>query len=102
MATVEEIRSALESVKDPDFDLGILDMGLVYDISVGERGDEVKVVMTLTSPMCPLVAVHRKDVEESVLAIAGVKRATVEFTFSPPWDPATMATDDVKAILGIW
>jgi metal-sulfur cluster biosynthetic enzyme len=44
----------------------------------------------------------KKSVEDHVLAVEGVKSATVDITFSPPWDPATMASDDVKAALGIW
>jgi metal-sulfur cluster biosynthetic enzyme len=44
----------------------------------------------------------KKSVEDRVLAIEGVQSANVEITFTPPWDPATMASDDVKAMLGIW
>ena len=44
----------------------------------------------------------QKSVEDHVLAVEGVKTATVDITFSPPWDPVTMASDDVKAALGIW
>ena len=88
---------------DPELNLGILDLGLVYDISVaGDTGEHVTVVMTLTSPMCPVGPLFKKSVEENVKAVDGVKSATVDITFSPPWDPNTMATDDVKAALGIW
>ena len=58
--------------------------------------------MTLTSPMCPVGPMFMKSVEDRVLAVEGVKTANVEITFTPPWDPATMASDDVKAMLGIW
>ena len=103
MPTVEQVRSALQEVKDPELNLGILELGLVYDISVGGDAQEyVNVVMTLTSPMCPVGPMFKKSVEDHVLAIDGVKEAAVEITFSPPWDPATMASDDVKAALGIW
>jgi metal-sulfur cluster biosynthetic enzyme len=103
MPTAEQIRTALEAVKDPELDLGILELGLVYDIGVeGDASEHVNVVMTLTSPMCPVGPMFRKSVEDHVLAVEGVKSATVDITFSPPWDPATMASDDVKAALGIW
>ncbi|MHB8147677.1 MAG: metal-sulfur cluster assembly factor [Vulcanimicrobiaceae bacterium] len=103
MPTVEQIRTSLEKVNDPELNLGILDLGLVYDISVeGDSGEHVTVVMTLTSPMCPVGPLFKKSVEENVKAVDGVKSATVDITFSPPWDPNTMATDDVKAALGIW
>ncbi len=103
MPTVEEVRNALVEVKDPELNLGIIDLGLVYDVILeGERGENVTVVMTLTSPMCPVGPLFKKSVEDRVRAIDGVASAKAEITFTPPWDPATMASDDVKAMLGIW
>ena len=103
MPTAEQIRTALEEVKDPELNLGILELGLVYDINVeGERQEHVNVLMTLTSPMCPVGPMFKKSVEDHVLAVEGVKTAKVDITFTPPWDPSTMASEDVKATLGIW
>jgi metal-sulfur cluster biosynthetic enzyme len=103
MPTPEQVRTSLTAVKDPELNLPILDLGLVYDvICEGENGGDVTVVMTLTSPMCPVGPLFKKSVEDNVLAVEGVKSAKVEITFSPPWDPASMASDDVKAMLGIW
>jgi len=101
--TVEQVRESLAIVKDPELDIPILDLGLVYDIvAEGDAGEHVTVTMTLTSPMCPVGPMFKQSVEENVKAIEGVKTATVDITFSPPWDPKTMATDDVKVMLGIW
>jgi metal-sulfur cluster biosynthetic enzyme len=103
MPTVEQVRTALEVVKDPELNLGILELGLIYDVNVeGDAQEHVNVLMTLTSPMCPVGPMFKKSVEDHVLAVHGVKTAKVEITFSPPWDPATMASEDVKATLGIW
>jgi metal-sulfur cluster biosynthetic enzyme len=103
MPTVEQVREALTDVKDPELNLGILELGLVYDIVVeGDDGEHVIVMMTLTSPMCPVGPMFKKSVEDHVRAVDGVKSANVEITFTPPWDPRTMASDDVKAMLGIW
>jgi metal-sulfur cluster biosynthetic enzyme len=103
MPTSDQIRAALADVKDPELDLGILELGLVYDVSVeGDSGEHATVVMTLTSPMCPVGPLFKKSVEDRVLAVDGIKTAKVDITFSPPWDPATMASEDVKAALGIW
>lgn len=103
MPTVEQVRESLAVVNDPELNIPIIDLGLVYDVSVeGDDGEHVTVVMTLTSPMCPVGPMFKQSVEENVKAIDGVKTATVDITFSPPWDPKTMATEDVKVLLGIW
>jgi metal-sulfur cluster biosynthetic enzyme len=103
MPTVEQVREALVEVQDPELNLGVLELGLIYDIAVqGEQGEHVAVTMTLTSPMCPIGPMFKKSVEDHVLAVDGVATANVEITFSPPWDPRTMASDDVKVLLGIW
>ena len=103
MPTVEQVRDALKEVKDPEINLPILDLGLVYDVTVeGESGEHATVVMTLTSPMCPVGPMFKQNVEDAVRAVDGVKTVTVDITFTPPWDPREMATDDVKMMLGIW
>ncbi len=103
MPTAEQVRDSLVEVKDPELNLGILELGLVYDVvAEGDAGEHVTVTMTLTSPMCPVGPMFKKSVEDHVLAIDGVKTANVEITFTPPWDPRTMASEDVKAALGIW
>jgi metal-sulfur cluster biosynthetic enzyme len=103
MPTVDQVRTALAEVQDPELNMGILELGLVYDVAVeGEGGEHVIVTMTLTSPMCPVGPMFKKNVEDATLAVEGVKTAQVDITFTPPWDPKTMASDDVKVLLGIW
>jgi metal-sulfur cluster biosynthetic enzyme len=103
MVTQEIVREALKEVQDPELMLGIIDLGLVYDVVVeGETGQDVTVVMTLTSPMCPVGPMFTQAVQSKVEGIDGVERCKVDLTFSPPWDPKTMASDDVKNQLGIW
>jgi metal-sulfur cluster biosynthetic enzyme len=103
MPTQEEVREALKTVEDPELHIGIVDLGLVYGIDVaGERNEEVNVTMTLTSPMCPVGPLFKEAVETRVKSLAGVERSSVEITFTPPWDPRTMASDDAKVQLGIW
>ena len=80
-----------------------MDLGLVYDVAVeGDNGEHVSVIMTLTSPMCPVGPQFRKDVLDKVESLEGVKTAKVDITFSPPWDPREMASDDVKMMLGLF
>ena len=103
MVTQEIVREALASVQDPELNMGILELGLVYDVLVeGDAGQDVTVVMTLTSPMCPVGPMFTQAVQSKVEGLDGVERCKVDLTFSPPWDPRTMASDDVKTMLGIW
>ncbi len=103
MPTVEIVRDALREVEDPELHMGIIDLGLVYDVSVeGAQGEDVNVLMTLTSPMCPVGPMFKQMVESKVESIDGVKNVKVDITFTPPWDPKVMASDDVKLALGIW
>ncbi len=103
MAIVEDVYAALEAVEDPEMRIGIVPLGLVYGVSVsGDDNNEVAVRMTFTSPMCPVAPMIKQDVQNAVDGVPGVAKATIEITFSPPWDPRTMANDDVKVMLGIW
>ncbi len=103
MVTAELVREALKDVDDPELNMGILDLGLVYDVVCeGPAGEEVTVTMTLTSPMCPVGPMFKQAVLSKVESVEGVKQANVEITFSPPWDPRTMASEDVKLALGVW
>lgn len=103
MVTREIVYGALAEVQDPELHMGIVDLGLVYDVTCeGKEGEDVTVLMTLTSPMCPVGPMFKQSVESKVEGLDGVKNVKVDMTFSPPWDPKTMASDDVKVALGIW
>jgi metal-sulfur cluster biosynthetic enzyme len=102
MVTQEIVREALAEVQDPELHMGIMELGLVYDVLVEEDGKDVTVVMTLTSPMSPVGPMFTQAVQSKVEGLDGVDRCKVDLTFSPPWDPKTMASDDVKNQLGIW
>lgn len=101
MPTEEQIREALQVVEDPEIGISIMDLGLVYDTAIGEDG-KVTVTMTLTTPFCPAGPMITSQVEAVVASLPGVEKVDVDITFSPPWDPRTMASDDVKAMLGMW
>lgn len=98
--TIEEIRARLWEVKDPEINLSIVDLGLVYDIT-NDDGNVI-ITMTLTSPGCPLGPVIRGEAYAKLKELPGVKDVDVEIVWSPPWDPRTMASEDVKMMLGIW
>ena len=103
MPTRNEVYEALKTVEDPELHIGIVDLGLVYGVEVtGEKNEDVAVSMTLTSPMCPVGPMFKEAVESRVRGMEGVEATKVEITFTPPWDPRTMASDDAKVLLGIW
>jgi metal-sulfur cluster biosynthetic enzyme len=98
--TTEELMTKLAEVKDPEINMSIVELGLVYDVTF-EDGD-VLVTMTLTSPGCPLGPVIRGEAYAKLREIPGVKDVDVQIVWNPPWDPRTMASEDVKMQLGIW
>ena len=83
--------------------IGMVDLGLIYRIDVaGEHQENVTVTMTFTSPMCPVGPEFMRSVEGKVRTLDGVDSCKVEITFTPPWDPRIMASEDAKFDLGIW
>lgn len=89
MLNPETIRKALRQVKDPELNLNIIDIGLVYDIAVSEGG-EVHVKMTLTSPGCPAGPEILSDVKRTIEDLEGVKSVEVEVVWEPYWTPERM------------
>lgn len=100
--TVDEVRQALQPVKDPEIGFSIVELGLIRGIEVDDDSGVVTLRMTMTSPMCPLAPEIIEAARFAVSRLEGVKRADVELVWSPPWDPRVDASDDVKAALGIW
>jgi metal-sulfur cluster biosynthetic enzyme len=99
--TPEAIKKALQPVVDPEIGISVVDLGLIRDIQITPEGS-VTVRMTLTSPFCPEGPAIVQEVEQTVRFLPGVKEAAVELVWNPPWDPRTEASDEVKAMLGIW
>ena len=93
-------RQVIEKLKhciDPELGINIVDLGLVY--SVGIDDSRVNVLMTLTTPGCPLDSYFVKDITDKLKTLKGVKDVSVEMTFEPPWSPTKMSTES-KDILG--
>ena len=98
MQTAETIRKALRGVKDPELNLNIVDIGLVYDVLVNETGD-VHVTMTLTSPGCPAGPEIVEDVRRTTADLEGVNSVEVEIVWEPYWTPEKM-DPRIRAFLG--
>ncbi|MGN0919286.1 MAG: iron-sulfur cluster assembly protein [Alphaproteobacteria bacterium] len=98
-ASKEEIIAAVKSVQDPELMINIYDLGLIYDINQKENGD-VDIVMTLTSPMCPLAGDMPKMVANAVSSVPGTGIITVELTFDPPWGLDKLS-EEIKLSMGL-
>jgi FeS assembly SUF system protein len=96
----DRVIDVLRTVYDPEIPVNIHEMGLVYEITIDDDAN-VHILMTLTSPMCPVAESLPPEVEEKVAAIDGVAKATVEVTWDPPWDPEMMS-EAAKLELGMF
>ena len=95
----EKVVSVLKTIYDPEIPVDIYELGLIYDVFVNEDCD-VKIIMTLTSPNCPVAESLPKEVEEKVESIKTIKSAKVEITFDPPWSKDLMS-EEAKLELGL-
>lgn len=86
----ERIIEAIKTCYDPEIPVDIWELGLVYDIAIGENHDVV-VTMTLTSPACPVAGSLPGEVEQRVSAVEGVATCRVDVTWDPPWTPDRMS-----------
>ena len=95
----EKIVNVLKTIYDPEIPVDIYELGLIYDVFVNEDYD-VKILMTLTTPNCPVAETLPLEVEEKVKSLNDVKDAEVEITFDPPWTQDLMS-EEAKLELGM-
>ena len=95
----EKIVNVLKTIYDPEIPVDIYELGLIYDVFVNEDY-EVKILMTLTTPNCPVAETLPLEVEEKVKSLDEVKEAEVEITFDPPWSQDLMS-EEAKLELGM-
>ena len=95
----EDIVNQIKEVFDPEIPVNIYDLGLIYEINIDEE-KKVEVLMTLTSPNCPVAESLPKDVSQKIKELKGMKSLAVYLTFDPPWDQDKMS-EDAKLALDI-
>ena len=95
----EKIVRVIKTIFDPEIPVDIYELGLIYDVFVNEDY-EVKVLMTLTTPNCPVAETLPLEVEEKIKSLDAVKDAEVEITFDPPWTHDLMS-EEAKLELGM-
>ena len=86
----EEVTALLRDVYDPEIPVNIYELGLVYEVRVDESGG-VGIVMTLTSPMCPVAEILPLEIETRTREIDGVRDVEIDLVWDPPWDPEMMS-----------
>ncbi len=94
-----EVAEQIRSVYDPEIPVNVYDLGLIYDIQVDDEKN-VHIVMTLTSPMCPVAGSLPGEVEEAARQTPGVGKVSVELTWEPPFS-IEMMSEEVKLMLGL-
>lgn len=95
----ESVIAALRTIYDPEIPINIYDLGLVYELDVGEDG-KVCVRMTLTAPACPVAETFPGTVESRLYEVPGVSEVRVELVWDPPWSPDRLP-EEVKLQLGL-
>ncbi len=95
----DSIIEALKTVYDPEIPVDIYELGLIYDVQISDEG-AVKVVMTLTTPNCPVAESLPQEVKEKVASVEGVNEVDLELTFEPTWNK-DMMSEEAKFELGI-
>ena len=97
MTTTEALREALNAEKDAEIGMGIVDLGLVYDVTV--EGGAVKITYTLTSMGCPVGPWIAEQIETVAAGCEGIEKVETELVWTPAWSPELMS-EDAKFILG--
>ena len=98
-ALYEKVIEALKEIYDPEIPVNIYDLGLIYGVDVSDDGD-VEIMMTLTTPHCPVAESMPGEVELRVASVPGIRDAEVNLVWDPPWGPDKM-TDEARLELGM-
>jgi FeS assembly SUF system protein len=95
----DKIVTVIKTIYDPEIPVDIYELGLIYDVFVNEEND-AKILMTLTSPNCPVAESLPREVEDTVMSLKEINKAEVEITFDPTWTQEMMS-EEAKLELGM-
>lgn len=98
--TKEQVLEKLKKVIDPELNINIVDLGLIYDVAIDQKTGRVKITMTLTTPGCPLSMFFEEWIQKAVKKTKGVKDVKINLVWEPAWEPEKM-TDSAKEQLGM-
>lgn len=97
---IDLIIERLKDVYDPEIPVNIYDLGLIYNVDIDEANN-ANIIMTLTSPGCPVADMLVEDVKQAALAVEDVQEANIELVFDPPWDKSMMS-EEARLELGFF
>ena len=86
----KEIIEEIRKIYDPEIPVNIYELGLIYDVKI-ENENTAKIIMTLTSPNCPVAESLPQEVKDSVMQVEGIKKVDLDLVFEPPWDKSMMS-----------
>jgi len=95
----DAVIEVLKTIYDPEIPVNIYELGLIYEVKIDDDLN-AHVLMTLTTPNCPVAESLPEEVKERISSIDGIKEATIELTFEPPWDQE-MLSEEAKLELGL-
>jgi|TARA_B100000787_G_scaffold89604_1_gene66253 FeS assembly SUF system protein len=85
----EQIIAEIRKIYDPEIPVNIYELGLIYDVKVKE--DKAKIIMTLTTPNCPVAESLPKEVKDTAMQVEGIEEVDLDLVFDPPWDKSMMS-----------
>ena len=85
----EQVIAEIRKIYDPEIPVNIYELGLIYDVKVKE--DKAKIIMTLTSPNCPVAESLPQEVKDSVMQVEGIEGVDLDLVFEPPWEKSMMS-----------
>ncbi len=97
---IDLIIERLKDVYDPEIPVNIYDLGLIYNVDIDEN-NQANIIMTLTSPGCPVADMLVDDVRQAALSVDTVETADIDLTFDPPWDKSMMS-EEARLELGFF
>ena len=85
----EKVIAEIRKIYDPEIPVNIYELGLIYDVKV--KDDKAKIIMTLTSPNCPVAESLPKEVKDSAMQVEGIEDVDLDLVFEPPWEKSMMS-----------
>ena len=86
----EKVIAEIRKIYDPEIPVNIYELGLIYDVKV-ENNNTAKVIMTLTSPNCPVAESLPQEVKDGIMQVDGIEKVDLDLVFEPPWDKSMMS-----------